>query len=298
MPPKFYKTITGTSESMSSSSNHAEYHEGAILTAPVSVVIPCYRCTETIRRAVESAVFQSMKPVEIILVDDASQDGTLEILNNLVMEFGSGLKVISLKENQGAASARNAGWEIATQPYIAFLDADDAWHKRKIEIQYEFMKMHPEVQLCGHTHRLFQPEESGFNWDLGGCADSKKITAWGMLLKNRFVTPSVMIRQELYHRFNEQQHFMEDHLLWSEIICGGGLAVKLPIPLAAIYKHPFGVSGLSSQMWEMTSNDVANYWRLYQKRCINWFQLGVLIAYAALKSVRRYIVYLRCKYDV
>jgi glycosyltransferase involved in cell wall biosynthesis len=57
------------------------------------------------------------------------------------------LKIISLKRNGGASIARNIGWEQSTHDYVAFLDADDAWHPRKIEIQYTWMQNHQEVAL-------------------------------------------------------------------------------------------------------------------------------------------------------
>src|SRR5574340_1082572 len=118
--------------------------------APVSVVIPCYCCSETIGRALVSIASQTMLPQEVILVEDASPDGgeTLGKLRHLAGEYGETfiVKVIALKENCGAGSARNRGWEAAGQPYIAFLDADDAWHPKKIELQYSWMCEHPEYR--------------------------------------------------------------------------------------------------------------------------------------------------------
>ena len=100
--------------------------------APVSVVIPCYRCSLTIRRALASIAQQSLKPAEVILVDDASGDGTLAVLKELASSYPNWMRLIALETNRGAASARNEGWAAASQPFIAFLDADDTWHREKI----------------------------------------------------------------------------------------------------------------------------------------------------------------------
>ena len=121
---------------------------------PVSVVIPCYRCGLTVRRALASIVQQSSRPQEVILVDDASGDDTWSTLTAFEAAHPGWVRLVQLPHNRGAASARNAGWAVATQPCIAFLDADDAWHPEKIEIQYDYMKRNPEVLLCGHRHRV------------------------------------------------------------------------------------------------------------------------------------------------
>src|SRR5258706_14692588 len=97
--------------------------------APVSVVVPCYRCADTIERAVRSVAAQTLRPAEVILVDDGSPDGTGAALERLRERFGADwIRIVRLPRNLGSASARNAGWELATQRYVAFLDSDDAWH--------------------------------------------------------------------------------------------------------------------------------------------------------------------------
>ena len=258
--------------------------------APVSVVIPCFRCAATIGRAIASISQQTQKPAEVILVDDASGDGTLAVLQQLVQSYPGWLKVLQSDENRGAASARNAGWAAASQPYIAFLDADDAWHPQKIEIQYAYMSAHPEVILCGHGHRLIRQTDALPDWEIGEWKE-KRIRKWVLLLSNRFVTPSVMVRRDVGHRFVERQRYMEDHMLWLLLVCSGGSVIKLSAELAAIYKRPFGMMGLSAQVWSMERGDLGNYRRLYRAGCINGFQLGMLGIYSALKYLRRLLIY-------
>jgi teichuronic acid biosynthesis glycosyltransferase TuaG len=123
-------------------------------TIPVSVVVPCYRCSGTIGRAVASVDAQTYRPQEVLLIDDASSDDTLNKLHELQQQYGvDWIKIIALPVNVGTSSARNVGWNSAAGGYIAFLDADDAWHPRKIEIQYGFMNTHPDYVLTGHGHR-------------------------------------------------------------------------------------------------------------------------------------------------
>ena len=102
----------------------------------ISVIIPCYRCSDTIERAVASVVAQTLQPAEVILVDDCSGDGTLATLNKIQAHYPQGwVQVIECSVNGGAGTARNAGWAAATQTYLAFLDADDIWLPEKLKSQ-------------------------------------------------------------------------------------------------------------------------------------------------------------------
>src|SRR5262245_4665161 len=118
---------------------------------PVSAVIPCYRCRGTIHRALDSVAAQTALPREVILVDDCSADGTAEAIGRIASEYPDGwVRVLTLPVNGGPGRARNAGWDAAAQPYVAFLDADDSWHRSKLEIQYGWMRANPHVVLTGH----------------------------------------------------------------------------------------------------------------------------------------------------
>jgi glycosyltransferase involved in cell wall biosynthesis len=256
----------------------------------VSVVIPCFRCVKTIERAIFSVAAQTWRPLEVILVDDASGDGTRELLQTLTQRYEPGwVKLVFLEQNVGAGSARNAGWDLATQTYVAFLDADDAWHPEKIEMQSTYMEAHPDVVLSGHGCRRLSCDSLP-DWQV---VQGKvvPICKWPLILSNKFVTPSVMVRRDVPHRFVEKQRYMEDHMLWLKIVCTGGRVVKLDAELAAIYKEPFGAAGLSAQVWLMERSDLGNYRRLYQKEYINAVQFVFLVIYSALKYVRRLLIY-------
>ena len=266
-------------------------------TASVSVIIPCYRCVATIERAVSSIAAQTVLPAEVILVDDASGDGTRHLLVEISGRYQMGwIKLVLLEQNVGAGNARNAGWAVASQLLIAFLDSDDAWHEQKIEIQTALMTANPEVLLSGHSHRLLK---TGLlpHWPILA-TPTVHIGKWRMMLSNQFVTPSVMLRRDIPHRFVDRQRYMEDHMLWLLVVCSGAKVVKLPIDLAAIYKAPFGVTGLSARVWEMERSDLGNYHRLHKAHYLNFIQFGLLAAYSWLKYLRRlalYWVYLRPK---
>jgi len=94
----------------------------------VSAIIPAYNSEGFIHRAIESALAQSHRCLEIIVVDDGSKDRTAEVASRYPVE-------VVRKKNGGPASARNAGISVARGEWIAFLDHDDTWHPDKTRLQ-------------------------------------------------------------------------------------------------------------------------------------------------------------------
>ncbi len=254
--------------------------------APVSVVIPCYRCRRELPRALDSVARQRQRPVEVILVDDHSADGTLATIEQLAQHYGPDwVRVKALAENQGPAAARNAGWELARQPYIAFLDADDAWHPDKIRIQYNWMREHPEVVLSGHACLELRPGESPPA--LAGTWSARTLTRRAFLLSNQFSPPSAMIRRDLGYRFAAGWRYAEDYLLWLEIVFDGLPVAYLDLPLAYYFKPPYGHSGLSSDLWAMERGELAVFWCLAAAGRLGRGPALLLSSYSLLKYFRR-----------
>jgi len=261
----------------------------AKVTAPVSVIIPCYRCQDTIARAVQSVAAQTWCPAEVILIDDASGDDTPRVLQTLEKSYGNNwIRVIIRQENGGPGAARNTGWDIATQPYIAFLDADDVWHPRKVEIQLRYMLGHPEIALSGHRWRWLSEGEPLPT--LPQCYTVKSIRCWQMLLTNRLSTPTVMLKRDLNFRFEPDKRYSEDYLLWLKCICSGYKAAFIDLPLAYIYKAPFGAGGLSAWLGAMEKGELDTYWRLHKEGLISWSSFAALSIFSILKYTRRLII--------
>ncbi len=116
---------------------------------PVSVVIPSYNRAELLGRALFSVTKQTSQCSEIIVVDDGSTDSTVDFLNRFSCTTQIPLKIL-LQKNKGPAAARNFGIRTSKNEYIAFLDSDDHWHKRKIEMQYKVFVENPEYMIS-HT---------------------------------------------------------------------------------------------------------------------------------------------------
>jgi len=256
--------------------------------APISVIIPCYRCASTIGRAVDSVFAQSLIPVEVVLIDDCSGDETLVALQELARIHVGRVKIVQMKENKGAASARNAGWAKATQPYVAFLDADDTWHPEKLRIQYDYMRNNPEVALCGHQCVWLRAGDTP-----PGLSESQhviEIHASSLLFKNAFSTPAVMLRRDIPFRFQEGVRYLEDLLLWQQIAFAGLKVVRIESQLAYVHKPFYGAGGLSAQLWEMEHGELINLVVLYRAGSIGFPLYVAATLFSIIKFVKRSVV--------
>ncbi|MFA5747307.1 MAG: glycosyltransferase family 2 protein [Candidatus Paceibacterota bacterium] len=262
---------------------------------PVSVIIPCYDCQATVSRAARSVAAQTLRPAELILINDGSRDGTADVLKGLREEFGADwVKIITLPENGGQAKARNAGWDAAVCPYIAFLDSDDSWHPEKLAIQYGYMSGHPEVVLAG-TECI---------WSEGGPAEpdrffkksmARPVSKFRFMFVSRyFVTSAVMLRRDIPIRFPEDAFWAEDRFLWMKIISEGNKAVHFDIPLTRQYKFPYGQGGITKSLWKMEKGELKGFVRLHKTGLLNSGELFLCVVSSLVKFVRRgCIVFLR-----
>jgi glycosyltransferase involved in cell wall biosynthesis len=235
---------------------------------------------------VRSILNQTKTVTEIVLVDDCSDDGTSEVLETLHREHGERrVKLVSLSQNMGPGSARNAGWEIAQGEYVAFLDADDVWHPRKIELQLAFMRARPEFAFTGHAHdwlrtpgsESYQVEDQGFD----------PVPLRWLLSSNPLAPSAVMIRRSVAFRFPDRQRYMEDHLLWMRMVCAGLHAAKLRATLSYRFSRPFGAAGLSARLWKMERAEIENYVAMYRNRAIGSGHLAMLIPWSLARFARR-----------
>jgi glycosyltransferase involved in cell wall biosynthesis len=166
----------------------------------VTAVIPAYNMAAYIERALISALGQTYSNLEILVIDDGSDDETARIAGRIAGEH-SHVRVVTT-DNAGVAAARNLGTQMADSLYVAYLDADDLWHPLKIEKQVEALAAHghsPEWGSCYTLHRMI----------------------------DRFDT--VVDDAPSSH---ERGDFFEDHLVWNPVGNGSNLLVRRDLALA------------------------------------------------------------------
>ncbi|NMG08832.1 glycosyltransferase family 2 protein [Brasilonema sp. UFV-L1] len=261
------------------------------MIASVSTIIPCYRCSKTIARAVDSVAKQTLRPTEVILVDDGSGDDTLEVLLQLQRDYGKDwLKVVALKENSGPAVARNTAWDMASHDYIAFLDSDDAWHPEKIAIQYSWMLKNPEIVLSGHRV-VIQKEKTQFNHErIPSNIKSQKIDRNKILFSNVFCTSSVMMKRAINQRFSPSLRYSQDYFLWIEIILSGSQAKVLNFTGSYYFKHPFGEGGQTKNLLNGKAAEKEIYRRLCKSGSTTFLEWRILSLWSLAKYYRRVLI--------
>jgi glycosyltransferase involved in cell wall biosynthesis len=186
---------------------------GVVDSPKVSVIVPTYNRADRLERALNSIVSQTYQDFELIVVDDGSTDKTSK-----VMESFPKAQYLSIKKNSGVSNARNVGLASAKGELICFLDSDDLWNEKKIQIQAQWLENNKDSQLCYtdeiwirngvrvnpmNRHRKYSGDI--FRHCLGLC----------------IVSPSsVMIRAKLFDEignFDESLPACEDYDLWLRI---------------------------------------------------------------------------------
>ena len=255
--------------------------------AEVSVIIPCYRAALTIGRALASVAAQSHKPREVIIVDDASDDDTVKVLRELSKKYDGGwLKIFFLSQNCGPAAARNYGWNRASQPFVAFLDADDSWHQKKIALQLGLMKRYSEVVVSGHGcgGESILVRRVARYYQVWPC------TLRQLLWRNYLRTPTVMIRRNAVLNFSVDFRYGEDYNLWLGLLATGVQAVFLDLPLAVVHKPAFGVSGQSAALWQMELGELRAIRAAWRRGSVSLMLTLLAMGWSLIKFCRRVLI--------
>jgi glycosyltransferase involved in cell wall biosynthesis len=194
----------------------------------VSVIIPAYNAGRYIKEAVDSALAQTYKNCEVVVVDDGSTDNTRQVLAPYI-DAGK-IKYI-YQENKGLAGARNTGIKNSSGEYITLLDADDIFLPRKIERQVNFLEKHPECDICYCDLYHFYEDKPDQLLKLNYRYYSGK-EVLPHLIAGNFIAPiSVVARRTVFERFgyfDETLKRSEDIEFWLRIALGGGQICFLP----------------------------------------------------------------------
>lgn len=255
----------------------------------ISVVIPAYNAEKTITRALDSVLKQTYKVHEVIIINDGSNDNTLQIVKYFSQKNENlNIKIID-KENEGVSVARNIGIRESACDWIAFLDSDDYWIDYKIEKQVSIINANPHISLLG-TSRNNEIFSSFF---LKKIKNLEYISARLLLYKNFFSTPTVMIKKSLVESvgfFDENQKFAEEGDYWIRI-CNTHQCYLLNESLVNTDEKPYyGHSGLSGNIKEMEKGELKNIRTAYKLRIVNFAEYHFLRIYSIIKYIRRLII--------
>lgn len=191
----------------------------------VSVVIPTYNAAQYIAEAVDSALNQTYRRLEVIIVDDGSVDNTRELL---AQRYGEKIRYI-WQSNAGVAAARNTGIRAAQGQYVAFLDADDVFHPRRLELQVPIAEVDPRLGIVASRYT----NVSEWTPLPDGEIERIWITLDDLVVQGRFGSCGVLARKECFEvvgYFDESLKTAEDREMWMRIAVRYRV-VRLEIPL-------------------------------------------------------------------
>ncbi|TDM19510.1 glycosyltransferase family 2 protein [Macrococcoides caseolyticum] len=252
-------------------------------TINCDVIIPTYRNIDTINRAVDSVLNQTVLPNKIIIIDDHSNDTEyLKVLREL--ESLEIVNVLYLNKNGGPGTARNKGIEISNAKYIAFLDSDDAWHLNKLEIQYQVME-NKNYYLTAHNTIY---KNNNIIERISESYISKNVSPKKLLFKNIIATRSVMLKNDKTYFFKENKRFSEDYLMWLEIAFDKKKIGYINENLAFHFYNNFS-SGLSSNHKKMLLGEIENFKILAERKKIARITQYLASLFSILKYLKRLV---------
>jgi len=204
----------------------------------ISVVVPAFHAEGTIAAALGSVLGQGAGEIEIIVVDDASTDETVQVARRALSNHPHH-RIIELQENRGPAGARNAGVREASGEWIAFLDGDDVWLPWRLRAQQAFMGGDVGL-ICGGTVEMGEearePAEGGVS--------SRTLALRDFAVRNEVATSTVLVRRQLVidaGKFDERFRGPEDYDLWIRIAARAKV-LKLNCPLVRYRDVPGSLS--------------------------------------------------------
>ncbi len=184
----------------------------------VSCIVPVFNGERYRAEALDSILAQTWRPLEVIVVDDGSTDGTAHIA------AGYGAEVSYIHQaNAGPAAARNRGLDAAAGEFIAFLDADDLWHKEKLARQMARFEARPELDLCSaHMENFWSPEVK---------REKDRPSDGGLAKTQPGVTQAIVARRALFDRIGPFDTTLKhrDAMEWlSRAVDAGAVMETLP----------------------------------------------------------------------
>ncbi len=241
-------------------------------SALVSIVMPSFNAENYIALTIESVIAQSYKNWELIVIDDCSNDSTCSIVKKFA-EVDGRINLLPLEKNHGAPAApRNIGINAAKGKWVAFLDADDIWHPKKLMLQ--MTAIHNSKALFCSTQLLDFTDDSVIIFE--DCLteiDLCNISFYTQLRKFRTPTSSVVVRRELLikYPFNEDIEYKarEDFECWLRIHEEIGSSIKLLAPLLYYRIIDGQISGSKLKMMFKTFMVLSRY-RLKSGENLGW----------------------------
>ncbi|WP_369717075.1 glycosyltransferase family 2 protein [Leptotrichia sp. HSP-536] len=179
----------------------------------VSIIVPMYNAEKFIGKTIESVLAQTYQNWEMLIMNDVSTDNSLAIVS-VYAKKDERIKIVNTEKNVGVVKGRNFLIDLASGKYIAFLDADDYWHNKKLEKQIKFMKEKNASISCTEYTRVKENEEKINDVII------KENIFYNDMLKNNYLGCLTVIydAEKIGKRYFKELEKNEDYVLWLEIV--------------------------------------------------------------------------------
>jgi GT2 family glycosyltransferase len=208
----------------------------------VSVIIPAFNVAAYVEEALESVARQTLRPFEVIVVDDGSTDGTSALLERLRVEKEGLWHPLTIvhQENKGESAARNVALRQARGAFVGLLDADDRWHPRMLERSLAVLEAHDEADVTFAWFRTIDADGRPTGWIGRPSIDS--ITFESAFAGPGIIPSVVVARRDALLRvggYDETLRACQNFDLWLRLRASRATALRcVPEVLIDYRKHP------------------------------------------------------------
>ncbi|HUX35674.1 MAG TPA: glycosyltransferase [Candidatus Paceibacterota bacterium] len=266
----------------------------------VSILIPAYNAEKFVKAAIDSALGQTYKNIEVVVINDGSTDGTAEA----VKPYLSDKRIIYFEQpNGGISKARNKAFELSHGDYITFLDADDLEAPSKVEDEVNFLESHKDYGVAYCRVLSFYDDAPDKKYGYDRTMPSGDI--FRELLRHQFINPgSVMMRRDVFaseNGFNPDFRDAEDWDLWRRLSYKGVKFGYVDKPLHYNRMSRKSLSGFHNQV-KMKKMNLRSFRELFarmtekerekygEKKIIRLLLLKLAVAYLLLGNKKEALV--------
>jgi teichuronic acid biosynthesis glycosyltransferase TuaG len=215
----------------------------------VTVIVPAFNSAAWLTQTLDAIRAQSFENWEAIVADDASTDDTPRIVQ-AYCELDARFRYLRMPANTGGpAGPRNAALAQATTHWVAFCDADDLWHPRKLALQLEVASSRASDLVCSAIQDFKEsaPDTGSLADGHGKALPSSRVGLWRLLGKNVIPGSTVLCRRDAIadaggFDTSPQLVAVEDYDLWIRLLERGAVATKIDTPLVAYRRLPGSLS--------------------------------------------------------
>jgi len=184
-----------------------------------TVICPVYNSSDYITETLESIFAQTLRPSEIIIIDDGSTDDTVSVIERVSTQWKFKVLVIN-SQHRGPGAARNLGMMKAKSNWIAFIDSDDLWERNKLEMVSDNIILNPLKNIFCHSEYHMYKNGTLKLVNYGADYDYSKDLPTQLYLRNYFSTSATVCKKALideYGGFDEKMMNAQDYELWLKI---------------------------------------------------------------------------------